>query len=57
MSSKTLDRITTILGLVAGTSSILGGAGIIGGNTAQIVTGVATAILGYLVQRPADDKA
>ncbi|MEA5505662.1 hypothetical protein VB735_21625 [Halotia wernerae UHCC 0503] len=29
------------------------GAGMIGGNTATIITGISTAILGYLVQRPA----
>ncbi|WGV25963.1 hypothetical protein [Halotia branconii] len=56
MSQKTLDRTTTILGLIAGVSSVLGGAGMIGGNTAGIITGISTAILGYLVQRPATDQ-
>ncbi len=57
MNQKTLDRVSTILGLVAGVSSVLGGAGMIGGNTAGIITGISTAILGYLVQRPAADTA
>ncbi|WGV23705.1 hypothetical protein [Halotia branconii] len=56
MSQKTLDRLTTALGLIAGVSSVLGGAGMIGNNTAGLVTGISTAILGYLIQRPAADK-
>ncbi|MEH2174825.1 hypothetical protein [Nostoc sp.] len=56
MSQKTLDRLSTILGLVAGVSGVLGSSGMIGGNTAGIITGISTAILGYLVQRPATDK-
>ncbi len=43
MSQKILDRTTTILGLIAGVSSVLGGAGMIGGNTAGIITGISTA--------------
>ncbi|WGV23476.1 hypothetical protein [Halotia branconii] len=56
MNQKTLDRFSTVLGLVAGVSSVLGGSGMIGSNTATIITGISTAILGYLVQRPASDK-
>ncbi|WP_445626642.1 hypothetical protein [Nostoc sp. DSM 114167] len=55
MSQKTLDRLSTILGLVAGVSGVLGSSGMIGSNTAGI-TGISTALLGYLVQHPATDK-
>ncbi|MBH8575777.1 hypothetical protein I8752_22790 [Nostocaceae cyanobacterium CENA369] len=57
MSQQTLNKITTILGLIAGGSTLLGGAGLIGQGVAGTVAGVATAILGYLVhQTPSDQQ-
>lgn len=56
MNQKTLDRITTILGLIAGGSALLGGSGVISQPLAGTIGGISTAILGYLVQRPAADK-
>ncbi|MBH8578465.1 hypothetical protein I8752_37130 [Nostocaceae cyanobacterium CENA369] len=53
MSKSTLNKITTILGLIAGGSTLLGGAGMINQGVAATVGGIATAILGYLVQQPA----
>ncbi|MBD2365178.1 hypothetical protein H6G36_29175 [Anabaena minutissima FACHB-250] len=52
MPNKTIDTLTTILGLIAGTSTLLGGFGVIDPHTSATTTGVATAILGYFVQRP-----
>ncbi|MBH8578346.1 hypothetical protein I8752_36495 [Nostocaceae cyanobacterium CENA369] len=56
MSQSTLNKITTILGLVAGGSTLLGGAGLIGQGVAGTVAGIATAILGYLVHQPTADQ-
>ncbi|MBW4644755.1 MAG: hypothetical protein KME23_17630 [Goleter apudmare HA4340-LM2] len=53
MNKQTLDRLSTFLGLVAGGASLLSGSGLIDTHLAGAVGGVATAILGYLVQRPA----
>ncbi|MBW4556415.1 MAG: hypothetical protein KME59_10825 [Trichormus sp. ATA11-4-KO1] len=52
MNQQTLDRITTILGLIAGGSALLGGSGVIGEPLAGAIGGVAAALLGYFVQRP-----
>jgi len=53
-SQTDLDRITTVLGLIAGFSTVLGAQGIIPQQYAASIAGVATALLGYLVQHPAD---
>ncbi|WGV23373.1 hypothetical protein [Halotia branconii] len=53
MSQKTLDRITTILGLIAGGSALLGGSSVISQPVAGTIGGVAAAVLGYFIQRPA----
>ncbi|BAZ69141.1 hypothetical protein NIES4106_39120 [Fischerella sp. NIES-4106] len=54
MSQKNLDTASTVLGLIAGVASLLGGTGVIDQQVAGTVGGIATAILGYLVNRPAD---
>ncbi len=53
MSKSTLNTLSTIIGLIAGGSSLLGGAGIVNHGIAGTIGGIATAILGYLVQQPA----
>lgn len=53
MSKSTLNTLSTILGLIAGGSSLLGSTGIINLSTAGTIGGIATAMLGYLVQQPA----
>ncbi|WP_138500892.1 hypothetical protein [Nostoc sp. PA-18-2419] len=53
MSKSTLNTLSTILGLVAGGSTLLGGTGVINHQLASTLTGLATAVLGYLVQQPA----
>ncbi|MBN3957511.1 hypothetical protein [Nostoc sp. NMS8] len=53
MSKSTLNTLSTIFGLIAGGSSLLGSTGIINHSTAGTIGGIATAILGYLVQQPA----
>ena len=53
MSKSTLNTVSTILGLIAGGSAVLGSAGVINQGLAGTVSGIATAILGYFVQRPA----
>ncbi|MEH2065146.1 MAG: hypothetical protein V7K50_23280 [Nostoc sp.] len=53
MSKSTLNTLSTIFGLIAGGSSLLGSAGVINHSTAGTIGGIATAILGYLVQQPA----
>ncbi len=54
LSQADLDRITTFLGVVAGLCTVLGTQGIIPQQYAASIGGAATALLGYLVQRPAD---
>lgn len=54
MSGKNLDTASTVLGLVAGAASLLGSTGVINQQVAGTIGGIATAILGYLVNRPAD---
>ncbi len=53
MSKSTLNTLSTILGLIAGSSSLLGGTGLINHQIAGTIGGLATALLGYLVQQPA----
>ncbi|MEH2437361.1 MAG: hypothetical protein V7K25_24525 [Nostoc sp.] len=53
MSKSTLNTLSTIFGLIAGGSSLLGSAGVINHGVSGTVGGIATAILGYLVQQPA----
>ena len=53
MSKSTLNTLTTILGLAAGAANFLGSIGVINHTVAGTVGGLATAILGYLVQQPA----
>ncbi|MFN6484637.1 MULTISPECIES: hypothetical protein [unclassified Nostoc] len=50
--SSTLNTLSTILGLIAGGSSLLGRAGAINRNLVSTIGGLATALLGYLVQQP-----
>lgn len=57
MSKSTLNTLSTIFGLIAGGSSVLGSAGIINHSLAGTIGGFATAILGYLVQQPAGEQA
>ncbi|MEH2137431.1 hypothetical protein, partial [Nostoc sp.] len=52
----TLNTLTTIFGLIAGGSSVLGSAGMINHNLAGTIGGIATALLGYLVQQPASGE-
>ncbi|AVH71591.1 hypothetical protein [Nostoc sp. 'Lobaria pulmonaria (5183) cyanobiont'] len=56
MSKSTLNTLTTILGLAAGAANFLGSIGAINQTVAGTVGGFATAILGYLVQRPASGE-
>ncbi|MEH2342525.1 MAG: hypothetical protein V7K22_12870 [Nostoc sp.] len=56
MSKSTLNTLSTILGLIAGGSSLLGSAGVLNRSTAGTIGGIATAMLGYLVQQPASGK-
>ena len=53
MSKSTLNTLSTIFGLIAGGSSLLGSTGVINHTLAGTVGGLATALLGYLVQQPA----
>jgi hypothetical protein len=53
MSKNTLNILSTVLGLVAGGSSLLGSTGIINHDVATSISGIATAFLGYLVHQPA----
>ncbi|MBD2437349.1 hypothetical protein [Nostoc sp. FACHB-110] len=55
MSQRTLDTVSTILGIVAGGATLLGNFHVINPQTAGTIGGIATAVLGYLVQRPASD--
>lgn len=57
MKKQTLDRIATMLGLIAGISGVLGANGIIDSKVAGTVSGVATVCLGYVVQRPIDTSS
>ncbi|MBH8576982.1 hypothetical protein I8752_29175 [Nostocaceae cyanobacterium CENA369] len=56
MSQSTLNKITTIVGLFAGGSALLGGAGIINPTVATTISGIATAVLGYFVHQPTADQ-
>ncbi|MEH1805787.1 hypothetical protein [Nostoc sp.] len=56
LTKSTLNTLSTILGLIAGGSSLLGGAGVIDRSAASTIGGIATAMLGYLVQQPASGK-
>lgn len=53
MNKQTLNTLSTIFGLIAGGSTLLGGAGVINHGLAGTIGGLATAMLGYLVQQPA----
>ncbi|MDZ8257463.1 hypothetical protein [Nostoc sp. ChiQUE01b] len=53
MSKSTLNTLTTIFGLAAGAANFLGSIGVINHGVAGTNGGIATAILGYLVQQPA----
>ncbi|MEH2139090.1 hypothetical protein [Nostoc sp.] len=53
MSKSTLNTLSTIFGLIAGGSNLLGSAGVINHGVAGTIGGIATVILGYLVQQPA----
>lgn len=53
MSKSTLNTLSTIFGLIAGGCSVLGNTGVINHNLAGTIGGIATALLGYLVQQPA----
>ncbi|MEH2137160.1 hypothetical protein [Nostoc sp.] len=56
MSKSTLNTLSTIVGLIAGGSSLLGSTGLINHSIAGTIGGIATAILGYLVQQPASGE-
>ncbi|WP_375511417.1 hypothetical protein [uncultured Nostoc sp.] len=56
MSKSTLNTLTTFFGLIAGGSTLLGGAGVINHQLASTIGGLATALLGYLVQQPAANE-
>ncbi|MEH2078474.1 MAG: hypothetical protein V7K89_00180 [Nostoc sp.] len=53
MSKSTLNTLSTIFGLIASGSLLLGNAGVINHGVVGTIGGIATAILGYLVQQPA----
>ncbi|GET37431.1 hypothetical protein [Microseira wollei] len=48
-----LDTLGTILGLIAGISTVLSTQGVVDKKIAGTVGGIATVFLGYVVQRPA----
>ncbi|MBN3939185.1 hypothetical protein [Nostoc sp. NMS9] len=54
MSKSTLNTLSTIAGLVAASSSLLGNTGLINHGLATVISSVATSFLGYLVQRPSE---
>ena len=56
MSKSTLNTLTTIFGLAAGAANFLGGIGVVNHAVAGTIGGLATAILGYLVQQPASGE-
>ncbi|MDF5706552.1 MAG: hypothetical protein PUP90_02430 [Nostoc sp. S4] len=56
MSKSTLNTVSTIVGLIAAGSSLLGSTGVINHGVASTISGFATAILGYLVHQPAADE-
>lgn len=56
MSKSTLNTLTTILGLAAGGANFLGSIGVVNHAVAGAIGGLATAVLGYLVQRPAAEQ-
>lgn len=55
-TKKDLDKIATLLGLVAGISGVLGANDVIDSKTAGTVSGIATVCLGYLVQHPTNKE-
>jgi hypothetical protein len=56
LTKKDLDKITTLLGLVAGISGVLGANDVINSKTAGTIGGIATVCLGYLVQYPTNKE-
>lgn len=53
MSKSTLNTLTTILRLAAGSANFLGSIGVINHTVAGTIGGLAITVLGYLVQQPA----
>ncbi len=53
LNKKQLDFLGTGLGLIAGIATVLTTQGVISGKVGGTVSGVATVLLGYVVQRPA----
>lgn len=55
LTKKRLDQLGTLLGLIAGVSGVLGTNEIINPKVAGSISGIATVLLGYVVQRPSND--
>jgi len=51
-----LDLLATILGAIAGIFTVLGTQQVISPKVAGTVSGIATVLLGIIVQRPADKR-
>ncbi|ARV58497.1 hypothetical protein BZZ01_07460 [Nostocales cyanobacterium HT-58-2] len=54
LNKNQLDLFGTILGVVAGISTVLTTQGVINGKLGGSISGIATVLLGVVVQRPAD---
>lgn len=54
LNKNQLDLLGTFLGVVAGISTVLSTQGVIDGKVGGSVSGIATVLLGVVVQRPTD---
>lgn len=54
LNKHQLDTLGTILGVIAGISTVLSTQGVVDKKIAGTVGGIATVFLGYVVQRPAN---
>lgn len=54
LNNRQLDVLGTALGAIAGISTVLTTQGIIDAKLGETVSGIATVLLGVVVQRPVD---
>ncbi|BAY46567.1 hypothetical protein SAMD00079811_41790 [Scytonema sp. HK-05] len=54
LNKNQLDLLGTVLGVVAGVSTVLTTQGVINAKVGGSVSGIATVLLGVVVQRPTD---
>ncbi|MBD2526665.1 hypothetical protein [Nostoc sp. FACHB-133] len=56
LNKNQLDLLGTLLGVIAGISTVLTTQGVIDQKVGGSISGIATVLLGIVVQRPADAK-